>query len=68
MSFIFKGVVEGLVYLHDKKNMANRDIKPENIVFATKVYGTNYNHEDRAQITDFTTVVECPSPDYKVSG
>lgn len=35
ISFIFKGVVDGLVYLHDNKNMANRDIKPDNILFAT---------------------------------
>ena len=68
VSFIFKGVVEGLVYLHDTKNMANRDIKPDNILFATKANGTNNTHEDRAQIADFTTVVECTSPDYQVSG
>ena len=48
VSFIFRGVVEGLVYLHDEKNMANRDIKPDNILFATKAHGTNNTHEDRA--------------------
>ena len=66
--FIFKGVVEGLVYLHDTEKIANRDIKPENIVFATKENGTNKAEEDRAQITDFTTAVECPSDEDEVSG
>ena len=63
MAFIFRGVVEGLKYLHEK-NLANRDIKPENIVFATTKNGTNNTLEDRAQITDFTTVIECPNEDF----
>jgi serine/threonine protein kinase len=29
-------------------NMANRDIKPDNILFATIENGTNNTHEDRA--------------------
>ncbi len=33
--FIFKDVMNGLLYLHDTLNLANRDIKPENILFTT---------------------------------
>ena len=59
VAFIFKGVAEGVNYLHNVMRMANRDIKPENILFATNKHGTNNTHEDRAQIADFTTVVQC---------
>lgn len=68
VSFIFKGVVEGLNYLHNVMQMVNRDIKPDNILFATIQHGTNNTHEDRAQIADFTTVVECLGDDYEISG
>lgn len=68
VAFIFKGVAEGVNYLHNVLKMANRDIKPENILFATNKHGTNNTHEDRAQIADFTTVVQCQSEEYEVSG
>jgi serine/threonine protein kinase len=68
LSFIFRGVTTGLDYLHNTMNMANRDIKPDNILFATNENGTNDKHEDRAQIADFTTVVECTGEDFKVTG
>ena len=57
VAFIFKGVAEGINYLHNALKMAHRDIKPDNILFATNQFGTNNTHEDRAQIADFTTVV-----------
>ena len=47
--------------------IANRDIKPENILFATREGSTNNVLEDRAQIADFTTVVECKGPDFMVN-
>jgi len=47
--------------------MANRDIKPDNILFATKENGTNPNYEDRAQIADFTTVVEIANENFTVN-
>jgi len=47
--------------------MANRDIKPDNILFATKKDGTNPNYEDRAQIADFTTVVEIFDDNFTVT-
>lgn len=53
--------------MHDTMNMANRDLKPENILFATIENGTNNTHEDRAQIADFTTVVECPDENFMVN-
>lgn len=56
--YVFKQVACGIQYLHTVVKMANRDIKPDNILFATKENGTNPNYEDRAQIADFTTVVE----------
>lgn len=54
--FIFSQVANGLEYLHYDALVANRDIKPENIMFTTKEGGTNIFSHDRAQITDFTTV------------
>ena len=54
--FIFSQVANGLEYLHYDALVANRDIKPENILFTTKEGGTNIYSHDRAQITDFTTV------------
>ena len=53
--FIFSQVANGVEYLHDVAFVANRDIKPENILFTTKAGGTNCFSHDRAQITDFTT-------------
>ena len=37
--------------------MVNRDIKPDNILFTTMAGGTNNGKPDRAQLTDFTTVM-----------
>ena len=54
--FIFSQVANGLEYLHYEALVANRDIKPENIMFTTKEGGTNIYSHDRAQITDFTPV------------
>ena len=54
--FIFQQVANGLQYLHEEAYVANRDIKPDNIMFTTKEGGTNIYSHDRAQITDFTTV------------
>ena len=48
VAFIFKGIAEGVNYLHNVKKMANRDIKPDNILFATTKHGTNNKYEDRA--------------------
>lgn len=48
--------------------MANRDIKPENILYTTQEGGTNPALPDRAQICDFTTVVECAADNLKVTG
>lgn len=59
VQFLFKHVAQGLLYLHETMNFANRDIKPENILFTTKEGGTNIYKPDRAQISDFTTIVEC---------
>ena len=56
--FIFSQVANGLEYLHYDALVANRDIKPENILFTTKEGGTNIYSHDRAQITDFTTVFQ----------
>lgn len=48
VQFIFRGVVQGLLYMHGTMQMANRDIKPDNILFATQKGGTNCFLEDRA--------------------
>lgn len=53
--FIFSQVASGIEYLHDVALVANRDLKPDNILFTTKQGGTNCYSHDRAQITDFTT-------------
>ena len=54
--FIFTQVANGLEFLHEEALVANRDLKPENMLFTTKEGGTNIFSHDRAQITDFTTV------------
>ncbi len=54
-------------YLHEELQLANRDIKPDNILFTTRAGGSNPDHPDRAQITDFTTVVKCQGSNYKVN-
>jgi serine/threonine protein kinase len=61
LRFIFKGIAQGILYLHEEMNFANRDIKPDNLLFVTQKGGTNNQLEDRAQIADFTTIVECTS-------
>ena len=43
--------------------MANRDLKPENMLFTTKEGGTDNRLYDRAQITDFTTALKVPDDD-----
>lgn len=58
--FIFTQVASGLEYLHEDALVANRDLKPENMLFTTKEGGTNIYSHDRAQITDFTTVFKLP--------
>ena len=58
--FIFTQVANGLEYLHEEALVANRDLKPENMLFTTKEGGTNIYSHDRAQITDFTTVFKLP--------
>jgi serine/threonine protein kinase len=56
VQFIFADVASGLRYLHHPElRVANRDIKPENIVFTTEDGGTSLNKRDRAMIVDFTT-------------
>jgi len=35
VQFIFKDVAQGLLYLHETMKFANRDIKPDNILFTT---------------------------------
>ena len=65
--YVFRQVASGISYLHTVIKMANRDIKPDNILFATKAHGTNPAFEDRAQIADFTTVIEIPNENYTVS-
>ena len=57
--FIFCQISEGLQYLHDNR-VANRDLKPENMLFTTKEGGTDNRLYDRAQITDFTTAIKLP--------
>jgi len=41
VQYLFKGVAQGLFYLHETMNFANRDIKPDNILFTTQKGGTN---------------------------
>lgn len=63
MKFIFCQIAEGLEYLHDTALVANRDLKPENMLFTTKEGGTDNRLYDRAQITDFTTAIKLPEED-----
>jgi len=59
--FIFADVAAGLAYLHHPAiRIVNRDIKPENIVFATLEGGTSEKWRDRALIVDFTTAEKIP--------
>ena len=60
MKFIFCQIAEGLEYLHDTALVANRDLKPDNMLFTTKEGGTDNRLYDRAQITDFTTAIKLP--------
>jgi len=54
--FLFADVAQGLAYMHHPKILvANRDIKPENIVVTTEAGGTSLGKRDRAMIVDFTT-------------
>ena len=45
--FIFCQIAQGLEYLHSK-NVVNRDLKPENMLFTTKEGGTDNRLYDRA--------------------
>lgn len=48
MKFIFCQIAEGLEYLHNTALVANRDLKPENMLFTTKEGGTDNRLYDRA--------------------
>ena len=48
MKFIFCQIAEGLQYLHDTAKVANRDLKPDNMLFTTKEGGTDNRLYDRA--------------------
>ena len=43
VQFIFRDVAQGLYYMHEEMRMANRDIKPENILIS----------EDHVKLADF---------------
>ena len=60
MKFIFCQIAVGLQYMHEDMRVANRDLKPENMLFTSKDGGTENRLFDRAQITDFTTAVKLP--------
>ena len=49
--------------MHNTALVANRDLKPCNMLFATQAGGTNVKLYDRAQITDFTTAIKLPKDD-----
>ena len=66
MKFIFSQIAQGLEYLHSQ-NVANRDLKPENMLFTTKEGGTDNRLYDRAQITDFTTALKVPDEDAMIT-
>jgi serine/threonine protein kinase len=44
--------------LHDDMNIANRDIKLENILYISD--------GDRVKITDFTTAIAIPNEDFSI--
>lgn len=50
----------GLLYMHEKAHTVNRDIKPDNMLYATKKNGTDIYSHDRAQISDFTLGITLP--------
>ncbi len=53
---MFADIADGIKYLHHPNlRVANRDIKPENIVYTTEDGGTAVGKRDRAMIVDFTT-------------
>ena len=31
-SFLIRGILKGLAYLHDEKNIIHRDVKPDNVM------------------------------------
>jgi len=66
--YIFADAAQGIKYLHSK-NIVNRDIKPDNMVFTTEAGGTSLNLRDRALIVDFTIAEEIPKddPEFKVT-
>ena len=49
LQYVFADVAQGIKYLHSPGlRIANRDIKPENIVFTTEKGGTSLGKRDRA--------------------
>ena len=67
--YIFFQIASGMQYMHDVAHVVNRDIKPPNMLFMRSKDGRDHKG-DRAQIADFTTVIQCPDddPDFMVSG
>lgn len=49
---IMKGVLQGLIYLHDTVNVIHRDIKPENMLIS------NLNDLSQIKLIDFGLAVE----------
>jgi serine/threonine protein kinase len=66
--YIFYQIAQGMLHMHEEGRIANRDIKPDNMLFITQDGGTD-RKGDRAQIADFTTAVGIPKDnlDFKVS-